>query len=254
MAGGARAPMRCSESRASTSLPFRLPLQAWFWASRPVMTLPVGPDCGVVAVGHGRRQVRLHDIPCFGRPVRLLWAKRVWRCADPDCPRTTFTEAHPLAGPRTKLTARAAAWATDALQGFDTSVSALAHQLGVSWHTAWDAIQVEAARRITRAGRLTGVNALGVDEHVWSHTAPSGTGMVTGIVDHTRDAHGVVHARLLDLVPGRSGKAYADWLKDRGPSSLPGSKRRRWTRSVATRTRSATNCPRPSPFWTPSMS
>jgi transposase len=32
------------------------------------------PDCGVVAVGHGRRQVRLHDIPCFGRPVRLLWA------------------------------------------------------------------------------------------------------------------------------------------------------------------------------------
>ncbi len=29
------------------------------------------PGCGVVAVGHGRRQVRLHDIPCFGRPVRL---------------------------------------------------------------------------------------------------------------------------------------------------------------------------------------
>lgn len=57
------------------------------------------PDCGVIAVGHGRRQVRLHDVPCFGRPVRLLWAKRVWRCPDPDCPRTTFTEEHPLAGP-----------------------------------------------------------------------------------------------------------------------------------------------------------
>jgi hypothetical protein len=27
------------------------------------------------------------------------------------------------------------AWATDALQRFDASVSALAHQLGVSWHT-----------------------------------------------------------------------------------------------------------------------
>ncbi|WP_370525977.1 transposase family protein [Pseudarthrobacter sp. NBSH8] len=53
------------------------------------------PDCGVVAVGHGRRQVRLHDIPCFGRPVRLLWAKRVWRCPDPGCPRMTFTEEHP---------------------------------------------------------------------------------------------------------------------------------------------------------------
>ena len=34
--------------------------------------------------------------------------------------------------------------------------------------------------------------------------------MVTGIVDHARDAHDVVHARLLDLVPGQSGKAYAD--------------------------------------------
>ncbi|QYF89904.1 transposase family protein [Arthrobacter sp. PAMC25284] len=90
------------------------------------------PDCGVVAIGHGRRQVRLHDIPCFGRPVRLLWAKRLSRCLDPGCPRTTFSEEHPLAGPRTKLTARAVNWATDARQHFDTSASALAHQLGVS--------------------------------------------------------------------------------------------------------------------------
>jgi transposase len=48
--------------------------------------------------------------------------------------------------------------------------------------------------------------------------------MVTGIVDHTRDADGVVHARLLDLVPGRSGKAYADWLKDRGTDFTAGIK------------------------------
>lgn len=60
------------------------------------------------------------------------------------------------------------------------------------------------------------MNALGVDEHVWSHTGPPGSGMVTGIVDHTLDANGVIHARLLDLVEGRSGKAYADWLKDQG--------------------------------------
>lgn len=182
------------------------------------------PACGVVAVGHGRRRVRVHDIPCFGRPVRLLWAKRVWRCADGDCPAGTFTEEHPLAGPRAKLTARAVAWATDALERFDTSVSALAHQLGVSWHTAWDAIEPEAIRRTTDSNRLTGVDALGVDEHVWSHTGPPGTGMVTGIVDHTRDADGVVHARLLDLVPGRSGKAYADWLKDQGSGFAAGIK------------------------------
>lgn len=54
------------------------------------------------------------------------------------------------------------------------------------------------------------MDALGVDEHVWSHTGPPGSGMVAGIVDHTRDAGGIVHARLLDLVPGRSGKPDAD--------------------------------------------
>ncbi|XAS69592.1 transposase [Micrococcaceae bacterium Sec5.7] len=115
-------------------------------------------------------------------------------------------------------------WATDALERFDTSVSALAHQLGVSWHTVWDAVKIEATRRIAEPGRLSGVDALGVDEPVWAHTGWPGTGMVTGIVDHTRDVKGVVHARLLDLVPGRTGKAYADWLKERGKDFAAGIK------------------------------
>lgn len=33
----------------------------------------------------------------------------------------------------------------------------------------------------------------------------------------TRDAAGAARARLLDLVPGRSGEAYRSWLHDRGP-------------------------------------
>jgi transposase len=39
---------------------------------------------------------------------------------------------------------------------------------------------------------------------------------LTGVVDLSRDQHGRVRARLLDLVPGRSGKVYADWLATRG--------------------------------------
>ncbi len=175
------------------------------------------PACGVVAVGHGRRRIRLHDIPCFGRPVRLLWAKRLWRCPDEHCPTQVFSEQHALAGKRAILTRRAIRWATDALQRYDTSVSALAHQLGVSWRALWKGIEAEARLRINRPARLTGIDTLGVDEHVWTHTGFPGSGMVTGIIDHTRDAHGTVHARLLDLVPGRSGKAYADWLKEQGP-------------------------------------
>ena len=36
------------------------------------------------------------------------------------------------------------------------------------------------------------------------------------MVDLTRDKNGRIHARLLDLVPGRSKKVYADWLTQRG--------------------------------------
>lgn len=36
------------------------------------------------------------------------------------------------------------------------------------------------------------------------------------MVDQTRDQTGRVRARLLDLVPGRSGKVYGDWLDQRG--------------------------------------
>lgn len=73
------------------------------------------------------------------------------------------------------------------------------------------------------AGR-PGVDGLGVDEHVWFHTGPPGTGMATGIVAHTREANGMVHARLPDLVPGRSGKACANWLKDRGAGFTAGTR------------------------------
>ena len=66
--------------------------------------------------------------------------------------------------------------------------------------------------------RFDGVTTLGVDEHVWHHVSERKRGprALTGMVDLTRDEHGRTRARLLDLVPGRSGKTYADWLDQRG--------------------------------------
>ena len=65
--------------------------------------------------------------------------------------------------------------------------------------------------------RFTGVQVLGVDEHVWHHQdrRRRGPRELTGIVDLTR---GKDHptARLLDLVPGRSGTVYKNWLAERG--------------------------------------
>jgi transposase len=71
-------------------------------------------------------------------------------------------------------------------------------------------------------GCFAGVTALGVDEHVWHHVSTKpienggrGPKELTGMVDLSGDSKGKTRARLLDLVPGRSGAAYADWLKAR---------------------------------------
>ncbi len=148
---------------------------------RLVLTIESGqleaacPACGVLAVGHGRRVRILHDAPCFGRVTILRWLVRMWRCREPACPTTTFSEAHDVASPRMVLTTRAVAWATSALSYHDTTVSALARQLGVDWHTAWDAIEMEAKARTSNPNRLSGVKTLGVDEHIWR---PSRIGVI----------------------------------------------------------------------------
>jgi len=177
-------------------------------------TLSGCASCGVVAVGHGRRVVRLHDTPCFGRPVRVRWRKRIWRCAEEVCPVSTWTETHDYAGKRSKLTTRAISWALDALR-HDTTVSAIARHPRVDGHTACAAIGAEARRRIKRPERLKSVQALGVGEHIWRPRCHTNN-TLTVMVDLPRDADGCLHARLLDAMEGRSGTVYADGLKDEG--------------------------------------
>lgn len=180
-------------------------------------TLTGCPDCGVVAIGHGRRVQVLHDAPCFGRPVRVRWLKRIWRCGEERCPRGTWTEQHPFAGVRAKLTSRAVSWAVDALRHDDTTVSALARRLGVAWGTCMEAIKTATGALLERPGRLAGIKTIGVDEHIWRPSKlAAAEKAVTVMVDLTRDEDGCLHARLLDAVQGRSGKAYADWLTDAG--------------------------------------
>src|SRR5262245_33179545 len=62
------------------------------WRWRPPPT-GVGCDgCGTRAVGHGRRTVKVRDLPMADRSVVLVWAKRIWRCPDLDCEITTWSE------------------------------------------------------------------------------------------------------------------------------------------------------------------
>lgn len=175
--------------------------------------------CGVIAGSHGRRVVRLVDAPSFGRPVRIVWRKRTWSCEEPACPVGVFTEQHDgVARPRGLLTTRACWWAIHQLRFEHASVMGLARQLGTSWRTVWRSIEPLLQAMADDPARFDAVVSLGVDEYIWHHVdeRTRGPKALTGMVDLSRDQGGRTRARLLDLVPGRSGKAYADWLQARG--------------------------------------
>jgi transposase len=92
-----------------------------------------------------------------------------------------------IAPPRAVLTVRAVGSAADALAHDDTTVPALARHLGVDWHTAWNAIEIEAKVRTGDPTRLTGVKTLGVDEHIWRPSRIGVDRAVTIMVDLSRD-------------------------------------------------------------------
>ena len=187
-------------------------------------------SCGVVAHGHGRVNVRLVDAPAFGRPVRIVWRKRRWLCPEPACEVISFIEQdEQVAAPRGLLTARACRWAIEQIRREHASVNGIRRQLGTGWRTVWDSIKPLLQAAADDEARFAGVAVLGVDEHVWHHVSTKpveeggrGPKELTGMVDLTRDANGHTRARLLDLVPGRSGAVYKDWLDERGEAFRAG--------------------------------
>ena len=116
------------------------------------------------------------------------------------------------------LTARACRWAVQQIRREHGSVSGLARQLGTAWKTVWASILPILAAAAAEESRFADVTILGVDEHLWHHVSVKERGPkeLTGMVDLSRDKDGRTRARLLDLVPGRSGTVYKEWLKARG--------------------------------------
>ncbi len=118
---------------------------------------------------------------------------------------------------------RACWWAINQLRREHASVAGLARQLGTTWRTVWRSTKPLLEAMAADPTRFENVMTLGVDEHIWHHVSTKpiedggrGPKELTGMVDLTRDQQGKVKAQPLDLVPGRSGKAYADWLTERG--------------------------------------
>jgi transposase len=170
------------------------------------------PRCGVAAAGTGRRPILVRDLPARGRPVVLIWHKRLWTCPDPVCPQGSWTEGHPAIRARAALTERARRWAFEQVGRCKRTVAAVAAELGVGWWTVMRAVVEFGEPLVDDPARLDGVSALGVDEHAFlAATATKPTTYVTGVVDITPGRP----PRLLDVLPGRSGKIYAEWLAER---------------------------------------
>ena len=169
--------------------------------------------CGAQGVSRGTVARRLAHVPVGWRPTQLV--VRLRRLACTHCRRVWRQDTSTLAEPRARLTRSAVEWGLRALALECMSVSRVAAALGISWHTANNAILARAqATLLDDPHRFDGVEVLGVDEHVWRHTR-RGDRYVTVMIDLTpvRDRSGP--ARLVDVVPGRSKKVLKTWLSQR---------------------------------------
>jgi len=165
--------------------------------------------CGLRATPHGRRVVRVRDLPIGGRPVVLCWRKRLWRCREPACGVRTWTERAAAIRPRAVLTQRARAEACRRVGKDAHAVAAVARDLGVGWATIMRAVGDHGRSLVEDPMRLDGVAALGLDETSFlKATRAAPTRYVTGLVDLER-------GRLLDLVADRTRTAVAGWLHAR---------------------------------------
>ncbi len=173
------------------------------------------PDCG--QDGRYRDTVTrpLTDLPVAGYPLVLQVAVPRYCCTTAECGRAVFNQdLGKLAAPRSSTTRRCARYVLRRLMIDRTTVSAIAAELGVSWHTVSSIAMRATAGLIAAAGpdRLAGVRVIGVDEHRWAPRRVGAAGFVTLIIDLTPTHDQTGPARLLDLVPGRSATALASWL------------------------------------------
>ena len=187
---------------------------------------PGCPSCGVVSSRvHARREQVVRDVPVAG-PVRVVWAKRRWVCAETRCGRRTFWERTVQVPTRARSTTRLKDALVSAVIASGRCARETAGAHGVSWWLVQAAIS--AVTVLLPAVDEQVVRRLGIDEHryrsvrwfrdgegSWRRFEP----WMTTFVDLDCGA-------VLGVVDGRDSRGVGDWLKERDGLAAAGRGRR----------------------------
>lgn len=172
--------------------------------------------CGTRAEAQDRVPVDVRDLACFGRPARLRWIKRRWRCREPLCDRRTWTERSEHLDAQVVLTRRAGVEACRQVGELARPVSKVAEEFGVCWWTVMNAVTEHGTPLVDDPDRVGRVRQLGVDETSFlKATREHSTVYATGLVDLQRHV-------LIDITEGNSAKDLRRWLGNADPAWLAG--------------------------------
>lgn len=172
------------------------------------------PECGVRARVKDRTVVELVDLPCFGRPVRLVWHKHRWRCPEAVCPKGSWTVCDPkIAAPRARMSDRAGRWSTRQVGKGHRPVSDIAGELGCDWHTIMAAVLTYGEALLEAdTDRCKGVQALGLDEILFVRLGEfHAKKWATTIVDVGGPNR---PAMLIELIQDRTAEKVSAWIDE----------------------------------------
>jgi transposase len=161
--------------------------------------------CGTRAEAQDRKAIDIRDLACFGRPARLRWLKRRWRCVEADCNAKTWTERSAHVDAQAVLTRRAGAEACRQVGEEARAVSKVAAELGVCWWTVMNAVIEHGTPLVDDPERVGVVAQLGIDETTYLSAKRSHpTIYATSLVDLEAKV-------LIDLIEGNAAADLRRW-------------------------------------------
>jgi len=173
-------------------------------------------ECGCRAESQDRMPIEIRDLQCFGRPVRLVWVKRRWRCRQFDCPVKTWTETDPAVMSRQLITWRGATEACRQVGELARPVSKVAAEFGVCWWTIMNAVIEHGTRLVDDPCRVGPVEQLGIDETSFlAAKRHRHTTYVTGVID-------LKSRTTIDMFKGNSASDLRKWTGKAAPEWLAG--------------------------------